>query len=185
MEWYKILVIVLCTVFIIFIFFNDKIKIGLFVSGYSDLLAKYRDGNKIGTSLVNIFTFILFPLSLPFGIVYGFNYYFNLDVANALLTVFSIIFTILFGTIAIVSYKNKNDSKIRQEVASQTFSFTIMVLILSIFVVSLLIIYIPTIKYDNYVFLTILTSIIMALAIHIFLILLVIIKRIFRLYETQ
>lgn len=185
MEWYKILVIVLCTVFVVFIFSNDKIKIGLFASGYSDLLSKYKDGKKVGTSLINIITFILFPLSVPCGIVYGFNYCFNLDVANALLTVFSIIFTILFGTIAIVSYKNKNDSKIRQDVASQTFSFTIMVLILSIFVVVLLIVYIPIIKYNNFVSLSIFTCIIIFLAIHIFLILLVIIKRIFRLYETQ
>lgn len=185
MEWYKILVIVLCGLFVIFVFFNDKIKIGLFASGYSDLLAKYKNGKKIGTSLINTFTFILFPLSIPCGIVYGFQYSFNIDVANALLTVFSIIFTILFGTIAIVSYKNKDDSKIRQEVASQTFSFTIMILILSIFVVLLLIIYIPIIKYESFVALSIFTCAIMALAIHIFLILLVIIKRIFRLYETQ
>lgn len=110
--------------------------------------------------------------------MWGFSYYFSIEVANILLTVASILFSVVFSILSIVTAKSKSNDEIEKKVIHETFisiCTTTFFLLLSII---LLIIYVIALGSDEQVILyKIMSNFILFILIHTIMLITMIIKR--------
>lgn len=116
---------------------------------------------------------------ISFIFVYKLNLYVNYNLAELLTTVFSIIFTVLFGFASVMIGKIDSNKKIEKQVAEETFVSIVSSTILSLFaaIISILII-----QVKDEMMLQILSFTLYSFSLIIVLFLLLITKRTFLLY---
>ncbi|MGD9604642.1 MAG: hypothetical protein AB7V00_00635 [Bacilli bacterium] len=143
MEWYQIILIVIMFLLLFVMFFNPKIRLFNLIKQQMKVFIKYNPKVSVQKiSLHDMFTFILSPIFISLIIVLGFNFTFSEEVANLLVTVFSIIFTVLFGFISVLVGKANSSNKLEKQLVSETFTSIVSAMLLAILSAVLLIIYI-------------------------------------------
>ena len=123
--------------------------------------------------------FFRFPIAISGLIVFGLSFRVTTQLAETLTTVFSLVFTILFGFAAVIVEKSESDIEKKKRVIGETFVSIITSTSLSLFAAFISII-LTVITKDLYV--SILSIILFAVSLHIILLLLMIIKRTFVIY---
>lgn len=116
---------------IVMLFFNKKVQL---ISVVVEQLGVFRNARKGKTSVWDIWSFFILPIILASIIVFGIGKPVDNDLANILTTVFSLIFTILFGFIAILVGRMEDDSnnRIEQTVIKETFVSIISATLISL-----------------------------------------------------
>ena len=173
----KYIWIIVSTLFLIMIFFvNRKVRLFAIVN---EQIQVFKNAKKKKLSLWDILCFCVFPLIVAIIFVYKLNFIVDDDLANLLTTVYSVIFTVLFGFATIMISKIDSQNKLEKQVAEETFvsivSSTVLSLIAAIVAIVLT-------QMDYAPCLRILSTIILALSIMIILLILLITKRTFYLY---
>lgn len=158
------------------IFFNKKVCLTqLFIKQIkvlkNDRTKKY--------SIWDLMCFIGFPIIISALIVFCLSYQINVSLAETLTTVFSLVFTILFGFAAVIVEKRTSDNPKKKRVVSETFVSIVTSTVLSLLaaVISILL---TTIK--NISVISILSFVLLDLSFSIMMLLLMITKRTFVIY---
>lgn len=112
-------------------------------------------------------------------IVFGLPYQIDIKLAEILTTVFSLVFTILFGFAAVIVERSESDNSKKKRVIGETFVSIVTSTVLSLFAA---IISILLIKIENNIAVSILSVILFTLSFHIVMLLLMITKRTFVIY---
>ena len=168
--------ILIALVVIIMLFFNKKVSlIRLFIE-HLKVFKNDRTGKK---SIWDYFCFFVFPIIIAVLIVFGMSYKVTSQLAEILTTVFSLVFTILFGFAAVIVEKRGSDNAKKKQVIGETFVSIITSTSLSLFAafVSILLTTITTSLY-----ISILSVVLFAVSLHIIMLLLMITKRAFVIY---
>lgn len=171
-AWISLSIIIICFMIALC---NRKILCKQLLIDFFNIFKNFRTGK---ISIIDILSFFVSPLLIFISIVFGFNYIYSIQMANILLTVFSIIFTLLFGIMSMLSVTLNSDDKIKKQISKEAFSAVSFSMLSSLFCLVLLIIYIAFIETTNYIMLfKILTMIISFLIFNMIMLFLMIIKR--------
>ncbi len=130
-------------------------------------------------SLWDLVCFIFLPIIISVLVVFGLPYQVDVELAETLTTVFSLVFTILFGFAAVIVEKSESENSKKKRIAGETF-----VSIVSSTVLSLLatIISILLTKIEITLVISILSTILLSISFFIVMLLLMITKRTFVIY---
>ena len=142
-------------------------------------LQVYKNAKTEKYSVWDFVSFILCPIIIAILIVCGLQYRIDKQLAEILTTVFSLVFTILFGFAAVIVERDeKSDSK-KARVITETFVSIITSTVLSLIaaVLSMVILVI-----EKEIIVIILSIILFTLSFHIIMLLLMIMKRAFVIY---
>lgn len=143
MIWYKILFLSIMFFSMLLIFINPKTRfINLFVKQFKVFVKYNKNTSKQQTSIIDVLSFIVAPIAISSLLVWGFGFVFEIEVANLLITVFSIIFTVLFGFISVLVGKTNSTNKIERQLVSETFTSIVSAMLLYIISAIFLIIYV-------------------------------------------
>lgn len=156
--------------------FNKKVSlIRLFVRQ----VQVFKNGHTGKFSIWDLMCFVAFPIIISILIVYGFPYHIDAKLAEILTTVFSLVFTILFGFAAVIVEKSESNNVKRKIVVEETFISIVTSTALSLFAA---IISIMLVKVTSELIVSILSAILLSLSISITMLLLMITKRTFVIY---
>lgn len=171
-------IILASIVFLLVIMFAFQKKVNL-CHLFCKQLQVFRNDRTGKISLWDIISFILIPIIVSLLIVLGLSYQIDTQLAEILTTVFSLVFTILFGFAAVIVEKSENNDSKRKRVIGETFVSIVTSTVLSLFaaISSILLT-----KIDNRVGISILSVVVFALSFHIVMLLLMITKRTFIIY---
>ena len=126
----KSVLLIIVVLFLLMMFFNKKVcLIQLFIRQIKVL--KNDRTNKI--SIWDLMCFIIFPIAISALIVFGLHYQIDKDLANTLTTVFSLVFTILFGFSAVIMERSASENTKRKQVIGETFISIVTSTVLSLF----------------------------------------------------
>ena len=168
--------ITIALVAVLMLFFNRKVNlIRLFIKQL-DVFKDARTGKR---SVWDVLCFFVFPIVIAISIVFGMSFKITTQLAELLTTVFSLVFTILFGFAAVIVEKRESDNAIKKRVVSETFVSIITATALSL-LAALVSIILTSMTGDLYV--SVLSVILLAISIHIIMLLLMITKRTFVIY---
>ena len=81
----------------------------------------FRNAKNNKTSFWDIICFIVSPIVSSLLIVYYFNFLIDIELAQLLSTLFSIVFTVLFGFVSILVAKINSERSLEKKVAEETF----------------------------------------------------------------
>ena len=129
-------------------------------------------------SIFDIICFFICPTVVGASIVIGFDYYFSNEVANALLTIFSILFTLLFGVMSLlISSLNSSDSN-KKKTSNEAFTALSFAMLISLIALLLIIIYIALLeKIESTICFQIMSGAIITIATNMVMLFFMIIKR--------
>lgn len=166
----SLLVIVVCMMLA-----NKKIRCLKLIE---DLIRIFYDNRTNKISIFDIICFFICPTVIGATIVVGFDYYFSIEVSNALLTVFSILFTLLFGVMSLLtSSLNSIDSK-KKKISNEAFTAVSFSMFSSLISLVIMIVYIVLLeKIGSTICFQIISAIIIAIASNMLMLFLMIIKR--------
>lgn len=188
MDVFKIIAISLGCVFLIAFFIDAKIRMYSIFGSLKALFVKYKDGKENGISIVSIFTFAILPFAFSFFLYFSFGIHMNSKTTELVLAFFSIVFTILFGSITLINANKTKENTIKREVISQTFHFVVWLLVLSLFLIIMLIVYTFVLNDEctelSWVY-QLFSSAITAFGLHVISVMFVVIKRTLRLFESE
>ena len=159
----KQLIIVLIVVLLLalMLFFNKKVSLfRLFKRQFQ----VYKNDNKNKYSIWDLICFILFPIFISLLIVFGIPYKIDIKLAELLTTVFSLVFTILFGFAAVIIEKSYSDNSKKKRVIGET--FTSIVTSTSLSLIAAIISILLTIINNTFA-VSILSAVLLALSFHI------------------
>lgn len=176
MQNNNIWIIVILFLLILMLFFNKKVRLFELIKEQIYVL-KNAKNNKI--SFWDCMCFFVFPFTVAIILVFKLDFIVNEDLADTLTTVFSIIFTVLFGFAAIMIGKIDSDNKTEKQVAEETFVSIVSSNVLS-FVATVLSIVVS--QFENTVCLQILSSLLLTASLMIIMLVLMITKRTFVLF---
>ena len=160
----------------IMIFFNKKVNlVRLFVRQIQ--VFKNAHTNKL--SLWDLICFIISPIIISVLIVFGLQYQIDASLAETLTTVFSLVFTILFGFAAVIVERSESDNSKKTKVIGETFVSIVSSTALSLFAA---IISILLTKIKTELAISMLSTILLSLSFIIVMLLLMITKRTFVIY---
>lgn len=172
----KLVFLIIVVLFLLMMFFNKKVcLIQLFIRQIKVL--KNDHTKKI--SIWDLMCFIVFPIAISALIVFGLHYQIDKDLANTLTTVFSLVFTILFGFAAVIMERSASENTKRKQVIGETFISIVTSTVLSLFAAVISII---LTKINNGLMASILSFAVLILSLTIFMLLLMITKRTFVIY---
>lgn len=174
-EKYLWLFIAFCFLFLI-LFCNKKVCIWLVVK---EQFYVFKNAKTNRISVWDNLCFFIFPWIISFIFVYKLNLVVKNNLAELLTTVFSIIFTVLFGFASVMISKIDSNKKIEKQVAEETFVSIVSSTILSLFA-AITSILITQVKEE--MILQILSFILYPVSLIIIMLLLLITKRTFLLY---
>lgn len=169
-----ILIIILC--FMIMFFGNKKVRLWVLLKEQINIFTNAKK-NKI--SLWDCICFFVIPLIISIIIIYKLDFIIKKELAELLSTVFSIIFTVLFGFATIMISKIESKNKLESQVAKETFITIVSSTVLSL-IIAVLSIFLTQIQTNNIV--EILSMFTLVLSQIIIMLLLLITKRTFLLY---
>jgi len=155
---------------------NRKISIAKI---FLEQLKVFKDNRTHKASPWDIFSFIICPIGLSCLATYHYKFVIEKDFAETITTAFSLIFTLLFAFEAILVNKKDSENATEREVIKETFVSIMSACVLS-FVATILSIVIVCVGSDW--LLKIITTIILTLAFIMIMLLLLIIKRTFKVY---
>lgn len=161
---------------LIMLFLNKKVNL---VRLYIEQLKVFKNARTGKRSIWDLICFFIFPIVIAILIVFGVPFKVTPQLAEILTTVFSLVFTILFGFAAVIVEKRESDNAKKKQVISETFVSIITATSLSLLaaVVSTLLTSITT---DLYV--SLLSVLLFAVSLHIIMLLLMITKRTYVIY---
>lgn len=117
---------------IVMLFCNKKVRLNKLLK---EQMAVFKNDKNKKIFVWDIFCFVIFPIVLAMILVYALDKPIYKQLANTLTTIFSLVFTILFGFIAILIGKiddPNNNGKVRQ-VVIETFTSIISSTLLALF----------------------------------------------------
>mgnify|MGYP006916064273 CR=1 FL=1 len=169
-------IILIASLTVMMLFLNKKVNlIRLFIKQ----LEVFKNAHTGKRSIWDIICFFVFPIAISGLIVFGLSFRVTAQLAETLTTVFSLVFTILFGFAAVIVEKRESDTEKKKRVISETFVSIITSTSLSLFSAFISIL-LTVIAKDPYV--SILSVILFAVSLHIIMLLLMITKRTFVIY---
>ena len=158
------------------LFFNKKVSlIRLFIKQ----LKVFKNARNGKQSIWDMICFFIFPIAISGLIVFGLSFRVTTQLAETLTTVFSLVFTILFGFAAVIIEKRESDTEKKKRVISETFVSIITATSLSLFSAFISILLTVITKEPN---VSILSVILFAVSLHVIMLLLMITKRAFVIY---
>ena len=163
----------------IMLFCNRKVRLW---SLLIEQIRVFRNDKKKKISLWDCICFLVFPMVISLIFVYKLGFTINNNLAELLTTVFSIVFTVLFGFAAIMISKIDSQNKTEKQVAEETFVSIVSSTILSL-IAAVLSIVLTQVK--SVICLQIISSGIIIISLIIIMLLLLITKRVFLLYVDR
>lgn len=174
-----VLIIVTCLIICVMLFGNRKVRVHeIFIKQY--LVFKNDKNSKI--SPWDIICFIILPIILAVIITIGFNCVIESKLASVMTTVFAFVFTVLFGFAAILVGKMNSGNDLEEQVVKETFVSIMTSNILSLISAIISIILMVTVNEKVRVILSICTY---SLSFIIIMLLLMISKRTFKIYDNK
>lgn len=165
----------LLTLSIILMFSNKKIRC---LKLLEDLIKIFYNNKTNKISIFDLTCFFACPAVIGTSIVFGFDYYFSVEVSNALLTVFSILFTLLFGVMSLLTSTLDSPDSIKKKISNQAFTAVAFSMFSSLVSLILMIIYIVLLeKISSVICFQILSGVIIMLASNMIMLFFMIIKR--------
>lgn len=163
----------------IMLFANKKVRIFPVIIEQLQVFKNAKTGK---LSLWDFMCFIFIPIALAAVITLGFNTVIDDKLAGTLTTVFSLVFTILFGFATILIGKMDSKNPIEKQVVGETFVSIVSATLLSLIaaVLSIIIITISHVKV-----LQILSIVVFSVSFMIVMLLLLIIKRTYIVYSNS
>lgn len=125
----KTIWIALAIVFVLLMLFANR-KVRLYSVFYKQILV-FKNARTEKVSIWDLLWFIVFPICLAIIIVYKLNVVIDDTLSEILTTVFSLIFTVLFGFAAIIVGKLDSQNEIERKVVEETFVSIVSATILS------------------------------------------------------
>ena len=172
----KIIILIIAVLFILMIFFNKKVCLTrLFIKQIQVL----KNDRTKKFSIWDLMCFIVFPIVISALVTFGLSYRIDVDLAEILTTVFSLVFTILFGFAAVIGEKSVSDNPKKKRVVSETFVSIVTSTVLSL-IAAIISILLTTIKDISTT--SILSFVLLVLSFSIMMLLLMITKRTFVIY---
>lgn len=176
MSKQTIILILIAILIAVMLLFNKKVNlIRLFIKQ----LQVFRNDHTGKFSFWDLMCFIVFPIFIAVLIVCGLQYHIDPKLAEILTTVFSLVFTILFGFAAVIVEQSGSNNSKRKEVIGEAFVSIVTSTVLSLLAA---IISILLIKATTTLLVSILSIILFSLSISITMLLLMITKRTFVIY---
>ena len=169
-------IILVVVILINMLFFNRKVRL---FSLIKEQLLVFKNYKTKKVSLWDCFCFLVSPVIVSLIFVFKLDFTIDDDLANLLTTVFSVIFTVLFGFAAIMISKIESPNKIEKQVAEETFVSIVSATVLSLFAAVASIVLIQT---NCHLCFQIMSAIVLALSLSIIMLILLITKRTFFLY---
>jgi hypothetical protein len=163
----------------IMLFCNRKVRLW---SLLIEQIRVFRNDKKKKISLWDCICFLVFPMVISLIFVYKLGFTINNNLAELLTTVFSIVFTVLFGFAAIMISKIDSQNKTEKQVAEETFVSIVSSTILSL-IAAVLSIVLTQVK--SVICLQIISSGVITISLIIIMLLLLITKRVFLLYVDR
>ena len=163
----------------IMLFCNRKVRLW---SLLIEQIRVFRNDKKKKISLWDCICFLVFPMVISLIFVYKLGFTINNNLAELLTTVFSIVFTVLFGFAAIMISKIDSQNKTEKQVAEETFVSIVSSTILSL-IAAVLSIVLTQVK--SVICLQIISSGVITISLIIIRLLLLITKRVFLLYVDR
>lgn len=164
---------------LIMLFGNRKVRV---FSVFIEQLQVFKNARTNKFSPWDFICFILMPIGLAGIIVFGFESVVDIELAGILTTVFSLVFTILFGFAAILVGKIDSKNSIEKRVVEETFISIVSATLLSLISVVLSI---AIIKVKDIVILSMLSIVVFSISFMTVMLLLLIIKRTFIIYSDE
>lgn len=164
-------------VIFVMLFGNRKVRV---FSVFIEQLQVFKNARTNKFSPWDFICFILMPIGLAGIIVFGFESVVDVELAGILTTVFSLVFTILFGFAAILVGKIDSKNNIEKRVVEETFISIVSATLLSLISVVLSI---AIIKVKDTVILSMLSIVVFSISFMTVMLLLLIIKRTFIVYS--
>ena len=161
------------------LFCNRKVRLW---SLLIEQIRVFRNDKKKKISLWDCICFLVFPMVISLIFVYKLGFTINNNLAELLTTVFSIVFTVLFGFAAIMISKIDSQNKTEKQVAEETFVSIVSSTILSL-IAAVLSIVLTQVK--SVICLQIISSGVITISLIIIMLLLLITKRVFLLYVDR
>jgi hypothetical protein len=175
----KCLWLIIAFVIVLFMLFGNK-KVRIF-SVLVEQLQVFKNAKTDKFSFWDFMCFIIMPVGLAVVIVYGVEVVVDDELAGILTTVFSLVFTVLFGFAAILVGKIDSKNPIEKQVVEETFVSIISATLLSLISVILSII---VITINSTTTLPIFSLFIFSISFITVMLLLLIIKRTFIVYSN-
>ena len=113
-----VIVLIIATLVTMMLFFNKKVNLFRL---FARQIQVFKNDHTNKFSIWDLLCFTIFPIITSILIVYGLSYQIDIKLAEILTTVFSIIFTILFGFAAVIVEKSKTDNSKKERVIVETF----------------------------------------------------------------
>ena len=173
MEYLFLALIVICLVAMLF---NSKSNIS---SIFSAQFKVFINNRRKRISILDIFSFVVCPIVLSLVICFWRGFVITKDLAQILTTAFSLIFTLLFAFQAILVGKKDSNNEVESKVIKQTFVSIVTASVLSLISIILSAILMFT---SNCIATRIFTTLILALSFMTIMLLLMIIKRTFKVF---
>ena len=187
MTWWQVLILSAVSLSSLTLILNKKLVNLSLIKDQLNIYYKYsNEKNKKKVYWFDILCFLVLPLAISAGIVWGFDYKLNIESTNTILTVTSILFSVLFTVLSIITSKSKINDSIERKVVQETFCTITTVTIWFIASIVISIVYSLLLsKIDNHIVFKILTNIIFAILIHSLALLLVTIKRFYLVFTSS
>lgn len=173
--WIIAVYILLCMM----LFCNRKVRLW---SLLTEQIRVFRNDKEKRISLWDCICFLILPVAISVIIVYKLGFIINNNLAELLTTVFSFVFTVLFGFATIMISKIDSQNKIEKQVAKETFVSIVSSTILSLIAAVLSIVLTQA---KSAICLQIISSSVVTISLIIIMLLLLITKRVFLLYVDR
>lgn len=145
---------------------------------FEDLFHIFYDNRTNKISIFDIICFFICPAIIGATIVVGFDYYFSIEVSNALLTIFSILFTLLFGVMTLLTSSLNSIDSTKKKISNEAFTAVAFSMFSSLISLVIIIIYIVLLeKAVSNICFQIISGIIIAMASNMLMLFFMIIKR--------
>ena len=169
--------IIAVLIILIMLFGNKKVRV---FSVFIEQLQVFKNARTKRFSPWDFICFVVLPIGLAPVIVFGFQEMVDIELAGILTTVFSLVFTILFGFAAILVGKIDSKNSIEKQIVEETFISIVSATLLSLISVVLSI---AIIKVKDTIILSMLSTVVSAISFMTVMLLLMIIKRTFIVYS--
>lgn len=173
------LVITTAVIILLMLFGNTKVRVfGVLI----EQIKVFKNAKTERLSLWDVICFIIMPICLAVILIMGFNCIIDNELASVLTTVFAFVFTVLFGFAAILVGKMESKNVIERKVVGETFVSIVSSTILSLLAAILSIVILES---ENEIAEKIISCVIYSFSFMIIMLLLMITKRTFLIYNDK
>ncbi len=145
MEIKSLVCLFIIFIAIIIMLCNRKINCCQLVKDAFNVFRNYKNGKVYWFDLL---TFFGCPFVISISVIISFDYCFNKEMANTLLNVFSIMFTLLFGITSILTSTVEGDNEINKKISREAFATASFSMLISLLNLIILILYINLLDFE-------------------------------------